>query len=251
MKIHFSFLVMSCLTWALGVHASGGSVERYNYSSQVAEFSSDLLSFEVLTYEYKINFSEMSPSFGTGVRMEYQTNYVDNLEKYAFVQFIQGCVYSSRVKEGKIQKEITVARDFFGDIIKFKHPDQVIDSIDLDPMYNNWDAAINRHGAYRFMKNGIETYYLNEKPETPSLFATDLPSTAFFENDVARNVSLKFKTCLYKTKDIPLVGKPEHLDFASPLKCFNWASSKIYNFEKDQFYSSDEIDPFCLGKEEK
>lgn len=210
----------------------------------------DLQEFKLHTYNYKVTFAD-GTSFGTGAYMSYKTNDVSTLEDYAVVQFIKGCVFDSRVlPSGEIQKELAVSREFFGKVVRFKHPEWVIDSLDVDPMYNNGPAG-HRHGTYRWnivansYDKKTEIKYYNQRPTDPSLYVSDFPSTAFSFDGGARNVSLKFKTCIYPTSDLPLVSGPNDLNPESAVHCFEWKSSNIYNHSKNKYESNEEIDSFC------
>ena len=57
----------------------------------------DLKRFTLTTSVYEVWFSDdpIYPTYGNGVIMEYQTDSVDALEKYAIVQFKKGCVFYS------------------------------------------------------------------------------------------------------------------------------------------------------------
>ncbi len=213
-------------------------------------------SFKLHHYNYRILFAgDPRPSYGTAAYMSYETRDVDQLEDYAFVQFIKGCAFESRVDEetGEIRKRFHLLRHFFDELVDFHHPEWVIDSIDKDPMYNNMEPH-NRHGAYRWNRvrgsydRKTEVFYQNRKPRFPLLYASDHPSTSFLTAQGARNMSLKFKTCIYQTNDIPLVSSPKDMDPSQALGCFNWQSSFIYNHKTGEYESPEEIDEFCLRK---
>ena len=60
-------------------------------------YTCDLKRFTLTTSVYEVWFSDDPnyPTYGNGVIMEYETDSVDALEKYAIVQFIKGCVFDS------------------------------------------------------------------------------------------------------------------------------------------------------------
>src|ERR687896_1470208 len=69
----------------------------------------DLKRFTLTTSVYEVWFSDDPnyPTYGNGVIMEYETDSVDALEKYAIVQFIKGCVFhTSKNSEGKVKTHI-------------------------------------------------------------------------------------------------------------------------------------------------
>ena len=155
--------------------------------------------------------------------------------------------------DGTIKKEILDSREFFDSIIKFKHTDWVIDSVDLDPVYNSHPDL--RHASYRWntkpgsFDKSTEKVYYNERPSTPNLYVSDLPGTAFYSQDgEAKNLSLEFVTCIYKTVDIPLVATPADINFSTPIACHTWKSSFIYNHEAAKFEVKNDVDAFCLEK---
>lgn len=229
-----------------GVVKKKPRVQIFTNTSCSKNTSCSLQEFKLQTVDYRVDFTQGGTSFGTDAHISYKTRKVSDLEDYAVVQFIRGCKFSSmRTADNKINKFI-MARDYFGKMSAFKHPQWSIDSIDTDPMYNNGPEK-KRHAYYRWKKGADQVYYFQEKPSTPELYTTDLPGTASMTNpdDIATNISLQFKVCLYRTEDVPLQAGPQQIDFARPLKCFDWASSYIYNHDLNKFESKKEIDPFC------
>ena len=53
-----------------------------------------------LVHEVWFSDDPDNPTYGNGAIMEYETDSVDALEKYAIVQFVKGCVFNS-AKDGK------------------------------------------------------------------------------------------------------------------------------------------------------
>lgn len=214
--------------------------------------SCDLLEFKVQSYDYHVSFPDKTISHGTSAFMSYTTNKVNNLENYAIVQQIKGCMFtSSQNYDGEIIKSSNYARELFGKIVNYKHMDWTIDSIDEDPMYNNSIPEL-RHGSYRWntVKNSYEKEtqksYAQERPTSPTLYVSDLPGTAFTETDEVKNISLEFRTCIYKTGKIPLVATPGDVNFSEAIACIPWKSSFIYNYKTQKFEAKKEIDPICL-----
>lgn len=250
MKFHIAVLALTSLSsYAGSVKREKPLVQVYKNSDCLKTDSCDLKEFKLETYNYN-SIIAGDATLGSSATMSYKTDKVENLEKYAVVQFIKGCVYNSKLVDGKIEKNSYVSRDFFGEIKKFTHPQWVIDSVDKDPVYNSIEKL--RHGAYRWntvagsTEKKTQKYYLNEKPTRPELYVTDLPSTAFFMYGEAKNVSLEFKACIYKTSDVPMETDPEDTTFAEPIKCFDWKSSFIYNHTGKLYESKKEIDSYCL-----
>lgn len=213
--------------------------------------SCDLVEFKIQSYDYKVTFADQSPSYGTSAFMSYSTKNIDDLENYAIVQQIKGCIFDSgKSYDGQVIKSSTYVRDLFGKSVDYKHTDWTIDSIDEDPMYNNSVPEL-RHGSYRWntVKNSFskdtEKVYAKERPTIATLYVSDLPGTAFADNNEAKNISLEFRSCIYKTGQIPLVATPGDVNFSEPIACLPWKSSFIYNHGAKKFEEKSEIDSFC------
>lgn len=212
--------------------------------------------FSVTTQHYKINFSPGKISWGTRMFAKYQTSSLDKIEDYAVVQFIRGCQFNQYIEGDKITFIDNILRDFFNELVTYKHPEWVIDSVDLDPMYNNTPEGFEkwntRHGLYRWNRNNnfdqdSEVLYYKEKPTRSNLYVADRPGTAFFQDKMAKNISLEFKTCLYKTKDIPLKTTPSDLHFAKAVQCYDWNSSFIFDPKKAVFTRPSGIHGHCTA----
>ncbi len=212
-----------------------------------------LKQFKISSQNYKLQVGGVW-RFGTRAFISIETNSVKNIRDYGVVQFIRGCVYNSKVnEEGVVKKEIKISREFYNGHQLFLHPEWVIDSIDLDPLYNSFNPEVDRFGAYRwsptpgvFTNYDEQVYLLERTPDFPEVYVTDRPAQAFYENNEAKNVSLQFKTCLYKTNDIPLVSKPSDLNFAEPIKCFEWNSQFNFNHKTKVFDEANKIEDICL-----
>src|SRR5262245_49414189 len=90
----------------------------------------DLKRFALTTMVYEVWFSDdpIRPTYANGVIMEYETDSVDALEKYAIVQFKKGCVFhSSQNAAGQIERNINDVVPSFGEQIPFCFRDWVID----------------------------------------------------------------------------------------------------------------------------
>lgn len=255
MKLNFILtgLVLS-LPFSLMAQTTRGPIKKqvFQNSSEhcVLNTSCELKEFRLETHDYRTMISG-SASLGSSAIKAYKTDKVENLEKFAIVQFIKGCVFSSSQNaQGEVEKRFGYSREFFDSFARFQHKSWVIDSIDSDPMYNNLTPD-RRHGAYRWNKvrgsydRKTEVHYFREKPIFPELYVSDLPGSAFLGSNEAKNISLKFKACIYQTEDIPLKTTPDDLDFATPIHCFDWASSFIYNHKLSRYESPSEIDSFC------
>ena len=204
--------------------------------------SCDLIRFTLTKIVNEIWFSDNPdyPTYGNGVIMEYETDTVSALEKYAVVQFKKGCVFdTAKTSDGKIRRLVTDTVASFGEQVPFCFRRWVIDSQDRDPAYNSdpkygrfYLLRWNRPGSY---DNKTQKYYGMEKPPAPVLYMSDYPAGAFIAASGVRNVALEFKSCIYKAVDVPLVTQRESVAFAQPLKCFEWQNVYVYDFTKANF----------------
>jgi hypothetical protein len=202
----------------------------------------DLNRFTLTTSVYEVWFSDdpKHPTYGNGVIMEYATDSVDALEKYAIVQFKKGCVfYSSKNREGKINRSIGDTVPSFGEDIPFCFPEWVIDSHDTDPAYNS-DPEYGRFYLLRWNQPGsydnrTERYYGAEKPKIPVVYMADYPAGAFVTGTGVKNVALEFNTCIYKASDVPAETRRDNIAFAKPITCFEWQNVYVYDFIAGRF----------------
>lgn len=231
-------------------HFTGkGHVHTFSETKQVflnpdcrSTDSCDLKRFTLTTSVYELWFSDDPdyPTYGNGVIMEYETDAVDALEKYAIVQFTKGCVfYSSKNRQGKINSNVGDTVPSFGENIPFCFPRWVIDSHDTDPAYNS-DPEYGRFYLLRWNKPGSYEYrthrfYGAEKPKLPVVYMTDYPAGAFVTGTGVRNTALEFNTCIYKASDVPAETRRDDINFAKPITCFEWQNVYIYDFDQGRF----------------
>jgi len=194
------------------------------------------------TSVYEVWFSDdpIYPTYGNSVVMEYQTDSVAALEKYAIVQFKKGCVfYSSKTNGGKITKKINDTVPSFGENVPFCFPEWVIDSQDTDPAYNS-DPKGGRFSLLRWNRPGsyderTQKFYGTQKPRRPVVYMADHPSGAFVSGIGMKNVALEFNTCIYKASEVPEETRREDINFATPLTCFGWQNVYVYDFDRGKF----------------
>lgn len=217
----------------------------------------DLKRFTLISIAYEVWFKDdpIYPTHGNGVIIEYETDSVDSLEKYAVVQFIRGGIfYSKKNSDGKVEKSIGTVILSFGDMAPFFFPEWVIDSRDFDPVYNS-DPDDGRFFYLRWNKVSgsyelkSQAYYGNEKPKQPVVYLTDYPGGAFVAGGGSvQNAAMQFKTCLYRASDVPQKTARNDIDFAKPLACFEWQNFNIYDFGTGKF-KPDPVDIAVLYKE--
>lgn len=192
----------------------------------------------------------------------YRTKNLEDLEKFVFVQFIKGCVYDTFVEENQVKVRWSTKRTFFGQLHTFVHPQWVIDSIDVDPVFWSLENRVpSRHFALRWgVPDGVYPsrledfpYYGKERPSSPRLFTFDSSQPAGLRWNpwgkiaIATNVSLHHRTCLYKKDDVPNSAQPDDIDFATPIVCMEWDSSHVYDHEKKTMTSPKEISAKCMA----
>ena len=247
----FVFLIFFLAGNSYGHFTRKGHIHTLSETKQVflnpncrSSGTCDLKRFAVTTSVYEAWFSDDPeyPSYGNGVIMEYETDSVDALEKYAIVQFKKGCVfYSSKNREGKISTNIGDTAASFGENIPFCFRQWVIDSQDTDPAYNS-DPEHGRFYLLRWNKPGsydrrTQKYYGVEKPKFPVVYMADYPAGAFVTEGGAKNVALEFKTCIYKASDVPAETRRDNIAFAKPLNCFDWQNVYVYDFATSKFHT--------------
>ena len=194
--------------------------------------------------------------YGTGFSARYTANETATLEKYGFVQWIKGCVFSTALKDGKLTYEYDRVRPYWlADGVEttspFYHPVLAIDSWDRNPLYGS-SPGLAHPGGYKWnrvkgsVENATMVRYFDEKPPYPELYMTDFPATSSKGSQGSmQNVSLHFTTCLYKVADIPQVSGPETGVFPGALACFDWANSHIYNYATNAYEAWDRVHPAC------
>ena len=249
------FCILILLPFGFLIHAKGEDFTVLNRGRAVFENSQcevtescSLKRAQYLTEDYKVG-TDTGYSYGTRLFAWYETDSLETLEDYAFVQFIKGCMYSTKIIDGIVVTRYDVSRPYFDDSIVFKHLQWMIDTIDMNPIFHS--SYPTQRFSYKWnkvpdsIKTEMREFYDHKRSSHPKLYITDNPGTAFFMNDIAKNISLKFLLCIYKTKDVPITTTPDNTKFAEPLYCFIWESSFIYDHEKGKYGWSNEIVPAC------
>lgn len=199
----------------------------------------------------------------TDMRFAYDAGTPENIETFAIVQWIRGCMFHSHAENGKVTRSMSIERDHFGQRIKFQHREWEIDSDSTDPIYTNY-LNYGRHALLRWNQDPKSLdaekakYYGQLKPPHGSVFATDLPGTGFLTNGSgkgegdAQNVSLEFKICLFKTSDLPAATTPSgaNIDQSKALTCVNWDQRFVWDFKRGRMNAPKTIDAYCGMKPE-
>jgi hypothetical protein len=183
--------------------------------------------------------------YGTDIYASYETRSLEMLPKYAFAQFIRGCVYRSSLStDGKVTTYFSVIRQYMGKgRYPFRHRDWSLDSVDADPIFASEPSAPEeRHYFYEWLspsthwKPGfVGHFYGEQKPTFPQLYVSDNVPVAYIFDGVAQNVSFEFRMCLYKTADVPRNVGLHETNFASPIVCYDWGSSNVYDHAQKKF----------------
>jgi hypothetical protein len=247
--LSFIFSIVFLAGNASGHFTGKGHIHTLSEATQVfwnpdcrSSGTCDLKRFTLTTSVYEVWFSDdpIYPTYGNGVIMEYETDSVSALEKYAIVQFKKGCVfYSSKNRQGKVLWNIGDTVPSFGEDIPFCFPRWVIDSQDTDPVYNS-DPEYGRFYLLRWNNPGsyddrTHKFYGAEKPKIPVVYMTDNPAGAFVTGTGIRNVALQFNTCIYRASDVPTETRRDDTGFAKPISCFEWQNVYVYDFDKGKF----------------
>jgi hypothetical protein len=214
-----------------------------------------LREFSLIVETKRTRLSSGVIAYATDARYVVKTRSVSELEDYALVQYIKGCQYSTKVEGGVLRKSLDVSRHYFDGMIVFKHPEWSIDSDTSDPVYTAWQG--NRFGLYRWNQNPASytpegaTFYARRLPPHPVVFATDMPGSFSAQGNSAKNSSLEFEMCLFRTRDLPLTTTPagEGVPKARALKCFSWESKFTFDFNRRDYRLGGQLDPICLGAE--
>lgn len=217
--------------------------------------SCELEKFSVTVDRYVVHYPNGDENFGTRLNAIYKTDQVSSLPKFGMVQFIKGCQYTSKVVGGLIENFHDIYIPWRNDTTRPYHfQNWTIDGPSLDPLDWCFDSVEgDRHACYKWNTtpgsvDPKSSFYFGEKtPTNPYLFVRDLPGTAFYDSKlkIARNISLKFRTCIYKTEDIPLISSESGSELPLALYCKEWSHSWVYDFNLEKMTSPTEIVDFC------
>ena len=193
---------------------------------------------------------------GSALYAFYDTKDLANIEDYVFVQYVKGCVYNDmRFTNGRPHEVVLGYKEQFDQTVRFHFPNWVIDTVDLDPVYqSNTKESDFRHYAYRWnekvrsIDRKTEHFLLREQPLKPEIYVNDLPSQGYYDEEYypsAYNVSMDFKTCLYRKSDVPERVKSPGTWIENPIVCYEWSNRHTYDYGKKEFTNPASIDPIC------
>ena len=227
----------------------------------------DLKSFRFVEQKKKVLLPKQEDRFAyflTDTRAVYETSSVDKIEKYAIVQKIKGCQFESAWDGTTETRYMNVIRNHMGQNVKFQHKTWQIDNDYLGPIYTGVQFndghidpfyILNWNDDPKSLDANKSHFYGREKPTKPVVFATDLPGAAYLEESatvdtapLARNSSLEFSTCIFKTSDLPQTTDADgsNIDFSKAVKCFSWDHKFVYDFAAKKFKSPAAIEDVCL-----
>ena len=214
---------------------------------------------DVKFVEYKKLFrfdgeADRLASHFTDTRFVITTKSVSDLESYGVVQFIRGCMFRNRLVNGVVQKELSISRDEFGQIVPFQHKGWEIDNDNDDPLISA-EPGHGRFALLRWNKDASNintegsTYYANIKPPHSRVFLSDMPGPAALMPtlNVADNATLNFRTCIFKIADLPTHTDPKgsNVDASKALWCAEWSHNYVWNFKTQQTEEPTSFDPIC------
>ncbi len=249
------FGLLFLISTAAAMNAAGTKTHVLSRRTEVFENKNcestgtcDLKSVTFVAEQYRVG-APGDYGYGTRFYAEYETDSHAAVKKYIFVQFIKGCLYSSSMKNGMLAIQYGWGLKHFGKYMRFMFRGWEIDSTDRDPAYaseekDRYCYLLWTTKADHFSRSK-RYFYEKKRPRIPKVFVTDTPTGAFFQNGEAQNASLEFKTCIYKASDVPQELADGETVHATPLNCFEWSSSFIYNYEKNEFENPQGIATPC------
>ena len=195
---------------------------------------------------------------GTTMSAEIETTDKSSLANYAIVQYIEGCLFETNREGTKVKMGL---REFWGRRGQpFKHVGFELDSAsDKDPIY--WSNSFAGFDELRGFLVPRNSYYANANPiltesygawagkpknlKESKIWVHDAPTPSGWDTDenlkvLARNSSLRFKTCLHKIEDVPAKVDSPATQIEDAIVCMSWDSNFIYNFSTRKFEDKDE-----------
>ncbi len=217
---------------------------------------------EVRAVTLQLTRTHSSAMAGNAIVAGVETNSPGALHRYAFVQYLKGCMFESNAT-GPVAM---VTREFFGRSGEaFQHRDWEVDSApDADPIYwstlnPGWDELrgfeIPRNANYSVAPpvqgRGINWGGKVSNLRHNALYVFDAPTPSTLSNmngtRMARNSSLNFRICLHRIADIPRAVSPRTI-VPHPIACLDWSSNFVYDFARQGFVEADQPHAFCQSQ---
>lgn len=233
-----------------------GDTEKVTFVYNTNCAATDSCEFKYLSLRM---IETISPSIaGTRISAGMKTSSNSALKDFAIVQFHRGCMYTER--NGTVE---FLKRSYMGiGGTPFHHPNWAVDSgPDNDPIYQSslrggmddgfgyiYPRKENYYTKDPFSDRNPEIqqdYYMNntDNPAVTKLFISDVPTLASLDGKIT--ASLEFKTCVFKTQDIPRRVTGEEAEFIDKaLVCIDWEHN--YAPTEINMIKLQEIDPVCL-----
>jgi hypothetical protein len=272
MSSKYVLVVVFCIMTLRTIPAHGEAVTTVQSTRRVftsselpAPGSNGLTEVGFWVEQYRINWKFGAPiheqGFGTKLYAWYRTQKPEKLRDFVFVQFIRGCTFETKEVNGTVKVSHTKARTFFGSQgVPFSHPDWVIDSVDTDPAYWTDPEYPDRHALLRWGIDGVtfpnrplDYPTLNEQqPVEPRVFIADYPQggdirwNKWANAVVATNSTFRFKTCLFRSQDVPTRANPD-TKLPQPIICMWWDSLYVYDHTSKKMTTPAEIAPACTA----
>lgn len=214
---------------------------------------------EVRKVSLKLVSSVSKDSAGTSMVAQFETTEPEQLRKYAFVQYLKGCMFESKVS-GPTE---LMSRQYFGRAMQpFVHHGWEVDSgPDVDPIY--WSTLNPGWDELRGFEIPRNANYMSSEPTSSQygwagkvsnlkgrgLFISDDPTRSSLSTNgqgekIAKNSSLQFRLCLLEIKQIPVEVTPQTI-LPDPIVCFDWKSNYVYDFSLKRFSARSGLHPFC------
>ncbi len=209
-----------------------------------------------------------------------ETETVEALTNYVFVQLIRGCMWTSQKNpDGSITNRFNINRRHLGNRTHFVFREWVVDSIHHEPAFSEDGESPDRHFLLqwsdprpKWIPRGTQNIWERggEDERTPTIpfgFVTDSPEplAKYLPMNLAQRVfpdilesatnrSLEFRMCLHRTKDVPATTDGTTKGFGAPIACYEWRSSHVYDHVRGVFTSPTGIHGECrrpLNDEER
>ncbi len=200
--------------------------------------------------------------YGTVLYATVETQTLDTLEKYVFVQWVRGCAIEINRYAGVTTKHF-LTNLHQGEKTPMCFPDWVIDREAEDPVYSSDTSTRSRHhfaqwvdepekGSYVFPNAKNTATYGEKKPTIPKMGIIDTHQNAYvlkwFNSRVmARSVYLEFRTCLYKETDVPRTFNEKKDTLPPAIACYEWKSDFAYDEATQKITRSGTL-AMCLEK---